>query len=256
MSRQSRGPQASQQGLESSQRPPASQSASQATQSLDNLDPTDVEKKVNELVQYILVMDQKKLPIKKRDINKNVLQEHGRLYSAFMARAKDRLHEVFGFLVVELKDKLKGSCILVNTLPSLSDKPHLQWSDEEVSRMGLLATILTIIFMNGNTILEEELWSSLKKMCIKQDEHHPVFGNVRCLVMEEWTRQAYLEVVPQPNTDPVVKEIHWGQRAHVEFTKKNSLDLVCRVYGTEPQAWMHPWQQVREQQQQHCGGEA
>ena len=47
--------------------------------------------------------------------------------------------------------------------------------------------------------------------------------------MEDFVRQGYLEVIPQPNTDPLVKEIVWGQRAKHEFTKKNSLNFVSQV---------------------------
>ena len=60
-------------------------------------------------------------------------------------------------------------------------------------------------------------------------ENHEVFGNVKSLIMDEFVRQGYLEVVPQPNTDPQVKDIIWGQRAKHEFPKQNSLNFVSSV---------------------------
>merc|ERR1719208_374183 len=99
--------------------------------------------------------------------------------------------------------------------------------------------ILSMIFMNGNIILEDDMWHALKKMGIKQDENHEVFGNVKSLIMDEFVRQGYLEVVPQPNTDPQVKDIIWGQRAKHEFPKQNSLNFVSLIYQTEPNVWLH-----------------
>merc|ERR1712025_595696 len=103
---------ASQRGVNSSQQ--ASQS--QAKSSIDELDPVEAEKKVNELVQFLLVMDQKKIPIKKRDINRQVLKESSRSFNTFMQQASEKLSQVFGFKVVELQDKMKGCYCLVNKI--------------------------------------------------------------------------------------------------------------------------------------------
>jgi len=237
----------SQRGASSSQQQ-ASQSQSRSIP-LDDLDPVEAEKKVNELVQFMLVMDQKKIPIKKRDINKQVLKECSRSFSTFLQQASEKLSQVFGFQVVELQDKMKGCYCLVNKIANKEENPHLIWNETDETRMGLLAIILSVIFMNGNNILEEDLWQALKKLGIRRDEKHHTFGNVRSLIMEDFVRQGYLEVIPQPNTDPLVKEIVWGQRAKHEFTKKNSLNFVSQIYNMTPNAWLHQWQQVQAEEQ-------
>jgi len=241
--------------MTSSQRPSSSQRASSSqmpsqsqARGLDDLDPVEAEKKVNDLVQFMLVMDQKKFPIKKKDINKQVLKESSKMFQAFMQQASDRLSQVFGFKVVELQDKLKGSFILVNNIATVEDQPHIQLSEEVEAKMGLLTLILSMVFMNGNIMLEEDMWHALKKVGVRQDEKHHTFGNVRSLIMEEFVRQGYLEVIPQPNTDPLVKDISWGQRAKHEYPKKNALNFVSQIYGTQPQVWLHPWQQVLDEE--------
>ena len=36
-------------------------------------------------------------------------------------------HQVFGYKVVELEDKFKGSYILVNEICNTEEHPHLDW---------------------------------------------------------------------------------------------------------------------------------
>lgn len=247
MSRQS---QVTSSQVSSSQRRPSSSQLLSQTQNrgIEDVDPVEAEKKVNELVQFMLVMDQKKIPIKKRDMNKQILKDCSKSFNAFMSQASEKLSNVFGFKVVELEGKMKGCYCLVNQIPNKGEKPHLEWSEKDETRMGLIAIILSVIFMNGNTILEEDLWQALKKLGIRQDENHHTFGNVKSLIMEDFVRQGYLEVIPQPNTDPQVKDIVWGQRAKHEFTKKNALDFVSQVYEMRPSDWLHQWQQVQEEE--------
>jgi hypothetical protein len=47
---------------------PSSQSMTQAEKAVHSMDPAEQDKRLNDLVQYLLIMDQKKLPIKKQGI--------------------------------------------------------------------------------------------------------------------------------------------------------------------------------------------
>lgn len=42
-------------------------------------------------------------------------------------------------------------------------------------------------------------------------------------------RKKYLEVENDTSSDPPTVLYKWGERAHAEFSKKEMLDLICKV---------------------------
>lgn len=59
--------------------------------------------RLNDIVRYLLSADQRKLPIKRADITKNVVKENGRAFSSLMAQAAEKLRSVFGIELVEIE---------------------------------------------------------------------------------------------------------------------------------------------------------
>lgn len=212
------------------------------------MDPDELNRKVDELVQYLLVMDQKKLPIKKLDINKTVLKEHSKAHGAILKRAAAQLSGVFGIEVVELQDKLKGTYILINKLDTAN---HLAetWSEVDDAKTGLLMMVLSIVFMSGNVVQDGDLWHSLRSLGIDSDMPHETFGDVKKLVMQEFTRQAYLECSRLQNSEQPIFEVRWGQRAKLETCKKKVLKFVCLLYDMEPEQWAAQFQDMTDEEQ-------
>ncbi|RUS69811.1 hypothetical protein EGW08_022424 [Elysia chlorotica] len=227
-----------------------SQSQTQGRSGVEITDPVEREKKVNELVQYMLIMDQKKIPIKKRDINRVILKGQNRAFNGVMEEAASKLLEVYGFKVIELEDKLKDSYILVNNLElSESQKRLINVNEKDNAEMGLVFVILGMIFMNQNIIHEDEMWHALKKLGIYQDDMHSTFGNVKNLIMKEFVRKGYLRTELNTSTDPPTHDIFWGQRAQHEITKRNMLSMVCDINETQPSDWTYQMRLVIEEEQ-------
>lgn len=42
-------------------------------------------------------------------------------------------------------------------------------------------------------------------------------------------REKYLAMTLNKNVDPPIKEFQWGERAYLELSKKDILELVCKV---------------------------
>lgn len=218
---------------------------SQSQKAINNIDRGEQERLINETVKFLLVMDQKKMPIKKTDINKHVLKEHSKAFPAIIAEASKRLGNVFGIEVKELEEKLKGSYLLVNKLDTDADDTHLAWGEDDDSKRGLLMIVLSLIFMSGNVMNDDQLWNGLKKFGVDPDMPHEVFGDVKKLVTQEWVKQCYIEITRMPNTDPPLSEVKWGQRAHLETSKRNVLGFVSKIYEIEELSqWTSQWQDV------------
>ena len=122
----------------------ATPSASQATQSTQSgagaLTPSEIDKKAKDVIKYLLLMDVKKAPIKRIDINKNVIKEGSRHFNAVMEKAKRELKAVFGLDLVEI-DKKNKVYVLVTELDKEARKMH-QLADRDLEKMALLLPIL------------------------------------------------------------------------------------------------------------------
>ncbi|XP_013404380.1 non-structural maintenance of chromosomes element 3 homolog [Lingula anatina] len=226
-------PQRSSQAESSDEEVEATQSLTQAQRAVSNFSQADIQKKVTELVQYILIADQKKIPIKKKEINRHVLKEMSKSFPILIKKAEEQLQYVFGFKLQTETTGKQTSYMLVNAIDLNEDEPHLKWSPEENAKTGLLMIILSLIFMEGNVVPDTKLWHTLKRLGVDSEKNHEVFGDVKKLVTQEFVRQAYLEYVRQPNTDPPSFEFRWGSRAQAETTKRNVLEFVCQIYGRE-----------------------
>ncbi|NXL55007.1 NSE3 protein, partial [Podilymbus podiceps] len=222
---------------------------SQVQRNLERHSQDQLNQKVSELVQFLLVKDQKKIPIKRVDILKKVIREYRDVYSEIVNRAGRTLQQVFGLQLVEIDTK-HHIYILTSDLPR-AEGENLR-RDNQTAKLGLLIVILSFIFMKGNSAKDSEsppaphfpflpppppltprfpgaVWEFLRRLRVQPGERHEVFGDVRKLVTEEFVRQKYLEITPIPLTDPPEFKYQWGPRAAKETTKKDVLRFVAKV---------------------------
>ncbi|NWU41897.1 NSE3 protein, partial [Hylia prasina] len=176
---------------------------------------------VSELVQFLLVKDQKKIPIKRADMLKNVIREYKDAYSEIVNRAGQTLQEVFGLQLVEIDSK-RHTYILINNLPHVEGKYLCR--DEEKEKMGLLLIILSFIFMKSNSVKD----TRDTPPCTPQNL--PGRGHHRALCR-------YLEITPIPLTDPPEFKYQWGPRAEKEISRKDVLNIVAKIQGKDPTFW-------------------
>ncbi|NXJ58517.1 NSE3 protein, partial [Spizaetus tyrannus] len=159
---------------------------SQVQRNLERRSQDQVNQKVSELVQFLLVKDQKKIPIKRADMLKKVIREYKDVYSEIVNRAGKTLQQVFGLQLVEIDTK-HHIYILTSDLPR-AEGENLH-RDNQTAKLGLLLIILSFIFMKGNTAKDGAVWEFLRRLRVQPGERHEVFGDVKKLVTEEFVRQ-------------------------------------------------------------------
>uniref|UniRef100_A0A8C3GTM4 Hydroxysteroid 17-beta dehydrogenase 10 n=1 Tax=Corvus moneduloides TaxID=1196302 RepID=A0A8C3GTM4_CORMO len=230
--------------------------SSQMTDGEEDFSPSQVERysqdqvnqKVSELVQFLLVKDQKKMPIKKADMLKSVFgkyrscKEYKDFYSEIVNKAGRTLQEVFGLQLVEIDTKCP-TYILINNLPRAEGKYPCR--DKEKEKMGLLLVILSFIFMKGNSVKDSALWEFLNLLRVYPGKQHRVFGDVRKLVTDEFVHQKYLEMISIPLTDPREFKFQWGPRAEKETSKKDVLNFVAKIQGKDPTFWASQYSEAQ-----------
>ncbi|MEE6505751.1 hypothetical protein FKM82_005645 [Ascaphus truei] len=202
------------------------QTATQVQRNLEKRSPEQVNLKVSEVVQYLLVRDQKKLPIKRADIVKNVVKEYKDVYPEILIRAKKILQQVFGFQLEEI-----------------DTKTHV---DDGIAKLGLLTVILSLIFMKGNTAKESAIWETLRRLHIEPGSKNSDFGDVKKLVTDEFVRQKYLEYIRIPHTEPAEYEFRWGSRAYKETSKMKILEFVSKIQQKDPKSWSSQYKEAQE----------
>lgn len=222
-------------------------SSSQVHKALEKITPAQLDQKVAEVVRYLLVKDQKKIPIRRADVVRHVLKEYRTVYGEIMRRASETLEKVFGFELVELGPKTQ-LYILVNKLAG--GQGGLEEPSPAHPKMGLLLVILALIFMKGGVLRENVVWKFLKKLQVDPGERHADLGDVRKLVTEEFVRQKYLDFTRIPHSDPAEHEFRWGPRAQLELSKPRVLEFVGELYSQDPRSWSQRYREA------HCSQQA
>lgn len=194
-----------------------------------------LELKVAELVQFLLIKDQKKIPIKRTDILKHVVGDYRDVYPNLMKLAAERLQYVFGYKLVELEPK-SHTYILINMLEPVEADAEVR-GDQGTPISGLLMIVLGLIFMKGNAITETEVWDFLRRLGVYPTKKHLIFGDPKKLITEDFVRQRYLEYRRIPHTDPVDYELQWGPRTNLETSKMKVLKFVAKVHNQDPKDW-------------------
>ncbi|XP_060793061.1 necdin-like 2 [Neoarius graeffei] len=213
---------------------------SQLQKARENFTPVQVDRKVAEVVQFILIKDQKKIPLRRTDIVKHVMKEYRILYQDIMKRAARTFEQVFGLKLVEIDSK-NHIYILTNKLEPSREEPISMCPANP--KTGLLFVILSVIFMKGGSVKEALVWNTLKKLRVDVGEKHEEFGDVKKIITDEFVRQKYLEYVRIPHTEPMEHEFRWGPRADAEVSKLRMLHFIAELHDQEPQSWT---QQYRE----------
>ncbi|XP_003464424.1 melanoma-associated antigen 10-like [Cavia porcellus] len=115
----------------------------------------------------------------------------------------------------------------------------LEDGDQVIAKVDLLILILSVIFIKGNRISEEDLRKQVKRWEILAETEEIVIGDPWKFVTEDLVREQYLEYRQVPDSDPAHYEFLWGPRAHAETTKMKILERMAKLNRMEPMSYSH-----------------
>ncbi|TMS16430.1 Non-structural maintenance of chromosomes element 3-like protein [Larimichthys crocea] len=213
----------------------------QVQRGLEKLTTAQVDQKTAEVVQYFLVKDQKKIPVRRADLVKHVVKDYRNIYPEIIKRAARVFDQVFGLKLVEI-DAKNHMYILINKLEKVDGASPIK--SPANPKMGLLFVILGVIFMKGGVVRENLIWNTLKKLRVDSGEKHEEFGDVKKVITDEFVRQRYLEYVRIPHTEPIEHEFRWGQRADMEVSKAKILEFMGELHEQDPQSWTQQYKEA------------
>ncbi|GAB1303052.1 Melanoma-associated antigen E1 [Apodemus speciosus] len=209
------------------------------------LKPQDpMEQNVAELLQFLLLKDQTKYPIKESEMREFIDKEYRHQFPEILRRASVHLEYIFRFELKEL-DPEEHTYILLNKLgpvpfEGLEDIPN-------GPKMGLLMMILGHILLNGNQAREADIWEMLWRFGVQRERRLSIFGNVKRLLSVEFVWQRYLDYRPITDCVPVEFEFYWGPRSRVETTKMKILKFMAKVYNKDPMDWPTQYNEALEE---------
>ncbi|ELK30646.1 PREDICTED: melanoma-associated antigen B10 [Myotis davidii] len=191
-----------------------------------------LDEKVIMLVHYLLYKYQRKEPITKVEMIRNVIQVYKRNFHEIFKKASEYLEVVFGLDMKEM-DPNRNTYVLINKLELSCDSQE----HRGVPKTGVLMTILGVIFMKGNCATEEDVWKVLNMMGLHDGRDHFIFGDPKKLITEDLVKNDYLVYRQVPDSDPPHYEFLWGPRAHAETSKMKVLEFVAKANHTSPSAF-------------------
>ncbi|XP_012612329.1 melanoma-associated antigen B4-like [Microcebus murinus] len=227
--------------------------SSEASSSTEGSHDDALTRKVGMLMHFLLEKYKKKEPIKKAEMLKAVNKRYKKHFPEILKRASERLELVFGLDLKEVNPN--GQCYTLVSKLDLNDDGSL-CDDWEFPKNGLLMPLLAVIFLNGNSATEEEIWEFLNVLGVYDGKTHLIFGEPRKLITQELVQDKYLVYQQVANSDPPCYEFLWGPRAHAETSKMKVLEFLAKVNDTIPSAFPFHYEEALRDEEERARGRA
>ena len=209
-------------------------SSSQASTSTKSPSEDPLTRKSGSLVQFLLYKYKIKESVTKGEMLKIVGKRFREHFPEILKKASEGLSVAFGLELNKVNPN--GHTYTFIDKVNLTDEESLL-SSWDFPRRKLLMPLLSVIFLNGNSATEEEIWEFLNMLGVYDGEEHSIFGEPRKLITKDLVREKYLEYKQVPSSDPPRFEFLWGPRAYAETSKMKVLEFLAKVNGTTPCAF-------------------
>lgn len=204
----------------------------------NSLPASEKKRKVNDLVRYLIFSSSQKIPVKRDELIRSVMDGRGKSFNLALDSANQTLEKVFGLTAVETKKGTQRVYILVNCLSSDTRNVFTKQTEKDLSCNGLLCVLLCFLMMKPQgTATEEHIWTLLNSLGIEEDSTaHPIFGSIKDRITT-FLDQCYLEREKKVVGEATVFEYRWGSRAKVEVDKRELLTIMSEIHEDDFAIW-------------------
>ncbi|KAH0517594.1 Melanoma-associated antigen B4 [Microtus ochrogaster] len=183
------------------------------------------------LVEFLLEKFQKSEQFTEDDMLKVVSKKYKTKFSDILRKSSSRMEMLFAMRLKKISPDSQSYAIVsklgLSTAEILSGKRGLP-------KMGLLMTILGLIFTKGHRATEKEIWQFLCVLGVYAKRKHLIFGEPRKFITKDLVEQNYLEICKVSGRKSPRYNFLWGSRSHVETSKMKVLEVWATINDTVP----------------------
>jgi hypothetical protein len=210
-----------------------------AQRNFDEVTPEIREHLISNVVRLFLFNESRRVATKRPDIIANAIGaefKDKRVTAAVIDEARKRLGELFGFEVVELKLKQKGSYVLRSkfTPETFTADFLLEFtktlSDREKSERGLLIIVLSLILINNYSMPQDMLFRYIQQLGFGEASASSWWVNA---IAKSFPLQSYLIKRKEKAGDTERVVYSMGERSLIEIGKKRILYHVAKMLGED-----------------------
>nr|XP_034342198.1 melanoma-associated antigen B3-like [Arvicanthis niloticus] len=152
-------------------------------------------------------------------------------FPEILRKTAERLADAFAVELREVESS-RGLYDLISKL-KLPNNGRVR-AGQGFPKTGFLMTVLGMIFMNDNCAREEDIWRTLRSMGVYVGRKHPIYGEPRKLITQNFVKLKYLEYRQVANSNPPRYEFLWGPKAYAETNKMTVLKFVAKINEVSP----------------------
>ncbi|OBS63657.1 hypothetical protein A6R68_07804, partial [Neotoma lepida] len=162
-------------------------------------------------MEYMLSKYKQKEHLLREEMLKVVNKRFKEKFPEIFKKVSNRMGLVFGLELKEVQPNGQ-SYELVSKLDFQDDGSRS--SELGLPNRGILIPLLSVIYLNGYCVPENEVWHFLNMLGLYDRVPHLIFGDVRKCITEELVQEKYLEYHQVPDSDPPSYQFLWGPKAY------------------------------------------
>ncbi|XP_004643724.1 melanoma-associated antigen 8-like [Octodon degus] len=203
--------------------------------------------KIAKLLPVLILKYQKEEPITKDEMLHSVDPRYHGQFPVLFKTVCECLCLVFSIDVQELDPP--GETYVLLPVLGLTYNGVLGDDYQSFSKIHLLIVILTVIFLKGNRISEEDLRDFLKTREMLPQKEHFIIREPWEFITKDLVQGGYLEFRQVTNSDPAQYEFLWGPRTYAETTKMKVLEHLAKVNSRDPRSYTHLYDEALSEEQ-------